>query len=171
MLKTPNKFVCVKSLSQKGLTLIELAFAVFLLAIILSFIYLKVNPAEFQKRARDNKRLADIAKLERAIAEYKVDNESYPGTANTLMTSTSLPLGNLGPFHSTIDGWIDANFAVYFSNLPIDPINDAEYFYSYYHNNYTYEVNARLEILFEKAQEDGGDDDTVYEVGDNLTNI
>jgi hypothetical protein len=105
--------------------------------------------------------------LDRAITEYKVDEGSYPDTVDTLRTSTVLPAGSTA-LTNVRTGWIAQNLSAYASRLPIDPINDATYFYSYYHDADTYELNARLEYNFDLMTSDGGNDPNLYEVGNNL---
>jgi len=71
-------------------------------------------------------------------------------------------------------GWIPVKFTdlstgAPFSALPIDPINDSNYFYSYAcdDENMTFELNAIFETeSFKKmAQEDGGNNSNRYEKG------
>jgi hypothetical protein len=123
-----------------------------------------------KSRARDDRRLSDINILDQAINEYLLDNGDYPDVVGTLRDSTSLPSGNTSLDNSS-DGWIDADLSKYTAKLPVDPLNDATYHYSYYHNITGYELNAVLEYYTEYAQEDGGDDPDIYEMGNNTTLI
>jgi hypothetical protein len=52
--------------------------------------------------------------------------------------------------------------------MPIDPINDPTYYYSYFQNGSGYELNARLEFSPDLMQNDGGNDPDMYEIGNNL---
>jgi fibronectin type 3 domain-containing protein len=78
-------------------------------------------------------------------------------------------------------GWLPINFYDLYpqaprpiNSLPIDPINsfNNNLFYSYSFNkfNNTFELNAKIECqkLMEKAKNDGGDANDIYEVGTNL---
>lgn len=134
-----------------------------------SVAYLGMNFSEIRAKARDDKRLGDMVTFERAVNEYFQANGSYPDTDDTTRTSITLPLGNLGPVGLVTDGWIDSDMSAYIPKLPTDPINDATYYYSYRHTTNSYEFNAVLEVLTEYSTGDGGDDDALYEVGNNLT--
>lgn len=158
--KTPNN-------SGYSLISVLVAFAIFLFLI--GAVSLVVSPSEIRQRARDEKRLSDMATLENIINEYKIDNGRYPDDANMLRESTALPSGNIGPLFSVTDGWIDENFSAYVNRLPIDPDNNASYHYYYQHNGYTYELNARLEYYADYAENDGGNNPLLYELGDDLT--
>ncbi len=158
--KTPNNL---------GYSLISIlvAFAIFLFVI--GGLALSISPSEIRQRARDEKRLSDMSTLENIINEFKIDNDRYPDTVDMLRESTALPSGNMGPLFDVTDGWIDANFSAFVNRLPLDPTNNASYHYYYQHNGYTYELNARLEYYSEYAENDGGNNPLLYELGDDLT--
>ncbi len=128
-----------------------------------------VDPVSLKKRGRDNKRISDMSVLERIIAEYLLDTGSYPDILDTTRNSSVLPTGNAGPLFSSSDGWIDQNLSVYEVKLPVDPLNDATYNYKYRHTASGFEINTVLEYYTDKSSEDGGNDDSVYEVGNDLT--
>jgi type II secretory pathway pseudopilin PulG len=155
----------------KGFTVLEILITITVVMIVLGASIVLFNPAIRFAKARDEKRLSDISLLERVINEYRIDNGFYPDEADALRVSTSLPPDNIGPLQSTTSGWIKEDLSEYNAKLPTDPTNDATYFYSYQHNGYAYEINANFEQLIEFAQNDGGDDPAVYEVGDDLTII
>ena len=139
--KTPKKV----SVNQKGFTYIELIVVIAIISVGIYTVSVLVNPAEVKARARDQKRLSDIVTLETAINEFRIDNGRYP------------ELGELIPD--------------YLSSIPEDPINDVVYFYNYAFTDFGYELNARLEYYQEYAQNDGGTDPEIYEVGNDLTII
>lgn len=153
---------------HKGLTLVEVLVVITIIVITTSTGVLILRPQERQAEARDNVRLSDVATLERAINEFVLDNGSYPDTTMTLRESIVLPTGNTS-LDNSASGWIDADLSTYTSRLPIDPINDSTYKYSYYHTLSAYEINAVLETFDTEAANDGGDDADVYEVGNDLT--
>lgn len=156
---------------KTGFTIVELLIVVSIVLVLVGVAVLTFSPAGFIKRGRDEQRISDLALLERVINEYKLDTGTYPDSPNTLRTSTSLPAGNSGPAENAADGWIDADFSVYNTRLPTDPINDANYYYSYQTTGYSYELSTPLEYEHGIVTSDGGDDDTQYEVGDDLTII
>ena len=161
--KTPNHN------RTAGITVVEVLITITLSAIILGMVLLTANPLEPQAKARDQKRLSDLANLERVINEYKLDNNSYPDDVDTLRTSTTLPAASVGPLEKILDGWITADFSPYATKLPLDPKNDAPYFYSYQHTSTGYELNTVLEYYSDLMLDDGGTDSAVYETGNNLT--
>lgn len=163
ILKLPKTF----DARTAGVSLIELMLAVTIVGLIVAAIFIKVDPTNRKSAARDGKRLSDIALLDRVISEYYLDNEVYPDLQDTVRQSTSLPDGGLGLDNSQ-GGWILQNLSTYTSRLPLDPLNDETYYYTYIHDDFSYELNARLEVLSEYAQDDGGDDATLYEIGNNL---
>ena len=161
-----------QTLNQEGVTFVELTVAIAILIIITTSILFTVNPAFLKSKSRDEKRLSDLQTLDRVIAEYQIDNGVYPDLVDTTRTSTSLPSGALGPLQNISgNGWIIADMSIYDTTLPIDPINNATYFYSYRHTTSGYELNAVLETLskYSLNTSDGGNDDTVYEIGNDLS--
>ncbi len=156
---------------SKGFTLVELAIVI-AIAIILLITFLVTNSAENVAKARDNKRFGDVILLDQAINSYLVDKSSYPDDVNVLRTSISLPQGQSGPLENVLTGWIKATeLGSYMSRLPTDPLNNSTYFYSYEHTTNAYELDTRLEFYTDKSQGDSGDDDSVYETGNDLTII
>lgn len=156
--------------NQQGVTFIEILIVLALILIAMSVVYMSINPLEAKKRGRDEKRISDLNVLDSAISEYVLDNGSYPDTANVTRTSSTLPTGSEGPLYNvTGQGWISQNMSNYMVKLPVDPINDATYHYSYRHTDTAYELNAVLEYNIELSQDDNGNDSGVYEIGNSLT--
>lgn len=144
---------------QFGFSLIEILLVSVLLSLLIGGIITLGRPGEMQKRARDNKRLANLTTLERAVDEFVLDNGTYPAAEGVSYFSTDT---------GYVIGWIEEDLTEYLPALPTDPVNDAEYFFTYYHDSSGYELNATLEFMEEKMSSDGGNDNTVYEVGNNL---
>jgi len=161
----------LNTLNKRGMTLIELIIVSGIIMLLVLSSFLLIKPHEFRDKARDEKRISDVATLDRAVNEFFIDNERYPDSSDVLRESTSLPSSSDGPLESVVEGWIAQNLSRYISKLPTDPINDAQYFYSYQHNTTSYEINARLEYYseYELNSYDGGNDDSVYEFGNDLT--
>lgn len=157
--------------NESGLSLFELTIVVFILLMLLLSTVLLLQPAERRKKGKDERRLSDISAIDRAINEYLVDYGNYPDSEDVTRTSTSLPSGSPGPLSSSSTGWINQDLSSYISRLPLDPDNDDTYFYSYRHTQNAYELNARLEILTEYSNNasDGGDENDIYEIGNDLT--
>ena len=160
----------LKKYNQKGVTMVELIITIALISILASIIMLVLDPVEKKQKARDNKRLSDISLLDRVINEYLLDYGDHPDLFDVLRDSTSLP-GTSVSLDNSAAGWIDEDLSEYTSHLPIDPINDATYRYYYYHEDNSYEINAVMEYLTDEATNDGGNDDTRLEMGNDLTLI
>ena len=159
------------NIDSKGVTLVELVLVATIAILLSVFILGHFNPTFQNAKARDNKRLTDAEHFDRAINEYMLNNGAYPGATGSLRTSTILPAGNSGPLENPQQGWIDADLSANITKLPLDPLNNSSYFYSYIHSDNSYEINIRLEVLTEYSTDDGGDDNGVYEICNNLSII
>lgn len=159
-----NKF---KYSSESGFTLLELVAVLSLLSLLFSIVFLYVRPLDQLKKGRDRKRLSDISTLDRAISEFALDEKRYPDQIDTLRKSNVLPTGSSNVSNANL-GWIYDNLSRYTPSLPIDPVNDSTYHYSYTHNGKSYELNAKMEYLTNEMQNDGGNDPLNYEQGNNL---
>ena len=144
--------------------------SVTIVLILISLAYVSYNPAERNKKARDGKRLSDISKIDRAISEFMLDKKRYPDTLNVLRFSNILPTGSIS-LNKSNNGWIYDNLSTYIPMLPTDPINDATYRYSYIRGSSGYELDAKFESMTEEMVNDGGNDNLMYEVGNNLNLI
>ncbi len=162
--------ILFKIKNSNGFTILELLVVVAVMFLLFSALLILVNPTELKERSRDEKRVSDLSVIDRAIVEYKVDNGTLPDDADTLRTSLVLPTGSTD-LSNAATGWISENLSTYLTKLPIDPLNESTYFYSYMHDGDTYEINATFEFDFDTTTDDGGNDPTVYELGDNLTLI
>ena len=154
---------------SSGMTMIEILVSMAIMLLLILVTVLLTNPAELQARGRDQKRLSDIAVLDRAINEYNLDNASYPDAVDTTRYSNALPLNNTGPYENPADGWIDINLTAYVTRLPTDPLNDNTYRYTYRHGAFGYELNAVLEEETDFMLNDGGNSNSFYELGNDLT--
>lgn len=156
--------------SQKGFTYVELIIVLAILLVLLTLISILIDPLSQVKKSRDEKRLADMTTLERAINEFVLNNKRYPDSEDTLRVSTSLPSGSLGLSNANL-GWIYDDLSGYLEKQPLDPLNNAEFFYSYMHSSTGYEINVRLEFFTDEMVNDGGDRDDLYEIGNDLNLI
>jgi len=173
----------------------ELLIVIGVLAIMTTAATLVLNPAELLKQARDSTRISDLSTLNDALSLY-VTNVGSPDMDGSTSTCTTLcyvnaagVAANCGSRHgaktTTIDttrevdgnGWVpvaltDVPGGSPLAVMPIDPTNDATYFYSYScdNTNKTYELNAVFESTKYLTTEnydgtDGGDAAAVYEIG------
>ncbi|MBM3257131.1 MAG: type II secretion system protein [Candidatus Liptonbacteria bacterium] len=186
------------SRAAKGFTLIELLVVIAIVAVLSVVLVITLNPAQLLRQARDSNRISDLSTLKSALSLYMADVASpdITGTnskcyAHTSSTATATASGCNGRYSSattvqtssarTVDmsGWLPVNFNAISSGaplsvLPIDPINNATYFYSYAaeETNYTFELNAEMESTRYSSggsndveSTDGGSSSTLYEVG------
>lgn len=184
---------------QKGFTLLELIIVIGILAVLGAVSVLVLNPAQLFAQARDTTRIEDLGVMRNALALYvsTISSPDLDGGTNSCSTLCYVQQGtmavNCGGRHGaktttadadrTVDGngWIPVNLTSVpggapLSVLPIDPTNDAAYFYSYACDNTakTYELNANMESTRyaaggtddkETNTKDGGNNDNIYEVG------
>lgn len=154
--------------TAQGFTLIELLVVIAILVILGAVVFLVINPFEFQKRGRDATRITDVASLQTAINSTLQDVTASPsaGTSYPVETATRNVDGT---------GWVKVSLGSQqgssFPVLPVDAINDGTYNYRYVSDGTGWEIDVVLESqqYVGKAATDGGNCDTRYEVGTNLT--
>ena len=182
---------------QKGFTLIELLVVIALIAVLAVAVILALNPAELLKQGRDSTRISDLANINSALSLYLVDVSTPMLTTSTncfVHASSGATLANCqARFTSGVTtlststsqavngtGWIPVNLSAISSGsplprYPIDPTNNATYYYAFRPSSTSgfYEINANLESLKYAPQEatDGGSSSTIYEVGNDITNL
>ncbi|MEK7547144.1 MAG: type II secretion system protein [Patescibacteria group bacterium] len=191
-------------MQEKGFTLIELLVVIAILTVLSVAVILTLNPAQMIKQARDSQRASDMSTLRSAIALYLQDVASPSiGAANTCYGSAPATPnsagcgGRMSASDSTVStttaasssnttgvGWIPINFAAISSGSPlgsepVDPINNATYFYSYATNassSFEFEIDAHMESTKYAASgtadiesTDGGTNPAAYEVGTKLS--
>ena len=165
--------------TTKGFTLIELLIVIGILAILATTVVLVLNPAQILQESRDTQRVSDLGSVQSAIGLMLATDPTIPAfTAGPFCTS-----GTVSGFGATFNeacttrtartvdgtGWMAIDLTgtsggAAIANLPIDPTNDATYFYAYKGDdtNDTYEVNGRLESakLRGNMTTDGGNTNT-----------
>jgi len=163
----------------KGFTLIELLIVIGILAILATTVVLVLNPAQILAESRDTQRISDLSTVQSAIGLMLATASSIP-TFNAEVRCTS---GTTSGFGATFNqacvtnvvravngtGWLGIDLTgtsggAALANLPMDPTNNATYFYAYkgIDASKTYEINARLEStkLRTNMQNDGGNAST-----------
>lgn len=140
--------------NKKGFTLLELLIVMGIIVILTGVLVTVLNPAELLKRARDTRRLQDVATLNRAMGFYSTDiatpnytgdttanDRCSSGTTKTIfLTSTTgtttavsgwaVQLASTGSTTVNGSGWIPTNFTALSAGSPIpsepvDPSNSA----------------------------------------------
>ena len=154
-------------LKVRGFSLIEFLVVVGILLILATSVLIYTNPIENQKKARDQRRLTDIAQLREAFEEFKADNKVYPDVKNTIRYS-NVGISPETSVSSANNGWINENMSGYLNLLPTDPLNTDEYRYIYIRDDLSYELNVKLEYFTDTMVNDTGNNNNLYEVGDNL---
>src|SRR3990167_5971263 len=179
---------------KKGFTLLELLIVIGILAILATTVTIILNPAELLRQARDSQRLSDLESLNTATNLYV---STYSTSTLFIGTSTqaqgTCTAGTASVFtgacttsaSTKVDGtgWITINYTLVptgspLSRLPMDPINNATYFYAFKATSTasTWEIDGVLESNKYAVQQnlmtnDGGNKNTcpgvdcLYEIG------
>lgn len=165
---------------KSGFTLVELLVVIAIIAILAAVVVLIINPLELTRRGRDAARLTDMANLQSAI-NVAVQEATGSGTVAILCKSSdAYPCSGSSNTDRRVSdgtGWVKTDLfsqkSVSVPTLPIDPINDTTFHYTYCANNDTWEINAVLESDQQKSKmaTDGGNDTALYEVGSAFTLI
>ena len=170
--------------TNRGFTLVELLVVIAIIAILAAVVVLIINPLELTKRGRDAARLTDLANLQQAI-NVAVQEATGSGTV-TLLCVGGLQ-GGACPGNSATNGrvsdgtgWVKVNLSsqksVSVPTLPIDPVNSTgttgnHYVYCSDGNGWEIDTGLESDQYKNKAQNDGGNDTALYEVGSNLALI
>ena len=96
---------------ERGFTLTELMVVLFILGLLSAIVLVNVLPS--QDKAMVTKARADIATLESAMEQYRLDNLSYPGAGEGLNALRAAPAGLADPSRYRPGGYI--------RSLPNDP--------------------------------------------------
>lgn len=160
--------------------MVELLVVIAIIAILAAVVVLVINPLELTRRGRDASRFADLANLQSAI-NVAVQESTASGVVTILCKgSASYPCNgssHTGTRASNGTGWVKVDLSsqksVSVATLPVDPINDTTYHYTYCANSDAWEINAALESDQQKSKMtgDGGNEIDKYEIGSNLTLI
>jgi len=154
-------------LKVKGFSLIEFIVVTAIILMLATSVLIYTNPVENRKKARDQRRLTDIAQLREAFEEFRADNNVYPDIKNMVRYS-NIVVTNGSNVSNASGGWLDENMTGYLNLLPIDPINTDGYVYTYVRDDLSFELDCKLEYYSETMKQDNGNNPDLYEVGDNL---
>jgi len=162
----------------KGFTLIELLVVIAIIGILATLVI--VNLASARTKARDAKRKADLKQIQTAVEMFLDERNQYPGVNDTTYFSNYTPADDPARAWSVLAAYTSpapaVTFSSYISPLPTDPLNNATYRYSYRWLVSPLSGPApgyEIMCVLEKGTmtDDGGDDPTFYEVGNNMTVI
>lgn len=163
-----------------GFTLVELLVVIAIVAILAAVVVLIINPLELTRRGRDAARLTDLADLQNAINIAVQDATGSGAVAILCHPAGVYPCSGQSHVDSRASngtGWVKSDLSsqksVSLPTLPIDPINNTTFHYTYCADNDAWEINAVLESDQQKGRmaSDGGNESDRYEVGSNLTLI
>lgn len=165
---------------KSGFTLVELLVVIAIIAILAAVVVLIINPLELTRRGRDAARLTDLTNLQSAI-NVAVQEATGSGAVGVLCkASGTYPCSgssNAGTRASDGTGWVKTDLSsqksVSVPTLPVDPVNDTAYHYTYCAASDAWEIDSGLESDQQKVKltSDGGNDNDRYEVGSKLTLI
>ncbi len=118
--------------ARSGFTLIELLVVIAIIGILSAVVLASLNTARMG--ARDAKRKSDLLQISKALEVYYLATGQYPGE-----TSCDSSLGSSGGACTALTGtdWDPASFIhaalvpTYIPDLPVDPVNNTTYYYTY----------------------------------------
>ncbi|MCD4760764.1 hypothetical protein K8R42_02585 [bacterium] len=130
----------MRSINNKGISLIGLIIVVLIIAVLATAIFLWINPVEIIGDAKDKKRTQDVALIARAIAEYTNDHGGALPILGNVSTTKQVLCASQSGSSLSCDG--DSNSCVriahsdfynnYMPELPIDPDKAADTDTGYY---------------------------------------
>lgn len=141
------------------------------------------DPAEQQALRNDAYRFTDLTNLQNAINVQIQETPADKSNSRILCRNEAdVCSGNSAPLTAVTTspdgtGWVKIDLSenkyVSVPSLPVDPVNNDAYHFSYCAVNGNWEINTVLESkqYSPKMKTDGGDNDLAYEVGSNLTLI
>lgn len=119
-------------LNKKGFSLIELIVVIAIIAIIAGIVVTNVTSS--RSKARDAKRISDIANLQLALEQYYAKNNKYPAGLNNAINPNEL-------------------IPEFISSIPKDPSTKSDYIYALKSGGFDYLLKAVLENDNEALQD------------------
>jgi len=119
-----------------GFTLIELLVVIAIIGLLSSVVLTSLSGA--RESARDTRRKQDLRQVKTALEQYYNDNGKYPREKSC---DSSIGAGGSCPISPPEDGWDQGSkfyqdfVGGYMSTLPVDPINNKNYYYQWEPSN------------------------------------
>lgn len=137
--------------SKKGFTLIELLIVVVIIGVLAALF--TANFLGVRQRARDGQRKSDLRQMQAALELYRADQGSYP------VYATFASLANCTNRTPAYFGNAPTCNTTYVQKIPTDPLNSAQFVYSFSSDGSTYTLVACLENVND-AQKDAANNAT-----------
>jgi type II secretion system protein G len=121
--------------NKKGFTLIELLVVIAIIGLLASIVLVSLNTA--RQKARDTKRLGDLRQVMTALELY-YDSQAtpaYPSVVGCTVANWS------GTMSTALQGGTG-----FMTKVPVDPTNNATYYYAYASDGTDYVLWSKLEI-------------------------
>lgn len=177
MINTAQKYSFQRNVKKQGFTLIELLVVIAIIIILALAAFIIINPLELQKQSRDSVRVSDLASVNQAIQDAVSEasgSASFPlcnGTPGSCNGDSTV--GGNAARNNNGTGWVKVNVSntsLKVPALPLDPSNVGPLKYQYSSDGTDWELDAQLESAKYQStmSQDGGDNDTQYEIGTNL---
>jgi len=181
--------------NKKGMTLVEILVVMAIISILFASFFYIWNTIDIFRKSRDSKRSNDLQLLDTALktilsterninlGEENIIYTSLPDSSSTCGSYNLVPLFSSYSYQCQTsenylkvdgNGWLPINFTLgkilTIPVLPIDPLNNKDYFYAYQVRQGHYKLTAKFESQtnISKMANDGGFEPTLYEVGSDL---
>ncbi len=114
----------MSTIRKRGFTIVELLIVIVVIAVLAAITVTAFRG--IQGRARDSKRAADAKSIVKSLEAHRAVNGIFP---------QETPTSGAGSYEQSTDTagtFMEYLKGTYFSETPVDPINDASHYYRYY---------------------------------------
>lgn len=134
---------------------------------LIGLVVFTLDPVDMWLKNRDDQRIKNLGKIQKAIDLTLENGGILKGESGNLFRGDSkrgLRLASLDK------NFVGINLSDHFPILPVDPLNNENYFFEFVSDGIDYEIRCQLEAKRNefRTNGDGGDDDDFYEVGTRL---